>query len=129
MLCVDYKILAKAIANRVKPLFQKIIHPNQTGFVAGRKIQHNIRYISDTITLAKQKKIEGFLLSLDFEKAFNRVEYRSLLGAMKHFNFGPKMLQWVEMLYSDFRIYNTNNGYSSEPFTPTRGLFPRESLQ
>ena len=27
------------------------------------------------------------------------------------------------MLYSDFKIYNTNNGYSSEPFTPTRGLF------
>ena len=91
LLGIDYKLLAKAIANRIKPLLQNIIHPDQTGFVASRKIQHNIRHICDTITLAKQKKIEGFLLSLDFEKAFDRVEYRSLLGAMKHFNFGPKM--------------------------------------
>ena len=39
---VSYKILAKLLANRIKPLLSKLISPNQGGFVAGRHILDNV---------------------------------------------------------------------------------------
>ena len=33
------------------------------------------------------------------------------------------MIKWVKILYNDFKLYNVNNGFSANPFCPTRGLF------
>ncbi len=49
MLNVDYKILAKLLANRVKKILHKIIGEEQRGFVPGRFIGENIRCIIDII--------------------------------------------------------------------------------
>ena len=58
LLICDYKIAAKAIANRFQNVLPKIINSDQTGFLKGRYIGENIR----------------LLLFLDFEKAFDTVE-------------------------------------------------------
>ena len=42
LLCCDYKIIASAIAARIKKVITKIIHPDQTGFIKGRQITDNI---------------------------------------------------------------------------------------
>ena len=38
LLNVDYKVAAKVIANRIKPVLQSIINSSQTGFMKGRYI-------------------------------------------------------------------------------------------
>ena len=49
LLNIDYKIATKAIANRLKKIINKIISPNQTGFIKGRYIGENIRLIQEVI--------------------------------------------------------------------------------
>ncbi|KAL5721690.1 hypothetical protein ACHQM5_005303 [Ranunculus cassubicifolius] len=39
---VSFRILSKVLANRIKPLLEKFISPNQSAFVKGRLIQDNI---------------------------------------------------------------------------------------
>ena len=39
---LDYKVLTKCMANRIKPVLQKLIHPDQTGFITGRMLGENI---------------------------------------------------------------------------------------
>ena len=51
----DYKILAKAIDNRIRLTIPNIIHCDQTGFVKGRKICHNVRKSLDIIEWTKQE--------------------------------------------------------------------------
>ena len=72
---------------------------------------------------ASLKKLPAVVISVDFEKAFDRVEYRALFKIMEWYNFGPNFIQYVRTLFTDFRIVTVNNGYSSQPFKPTWGLF------
>ena len=66
----DYKIAAKSIANRIQATLPKLIDNDQTGFIKGRIIGENIRFIDSIIYYTANKNIPGLILLLDFEKAF-----------------------------------------------------------
>ena len=72
---VDYNILPKTLALRTEEIIPKTIHANQSGFVKGRYIGENIRLIQDIMTKLKDTKQSGLLLSFDFEKAFDSIEW------------------------------------------------------
>jgi hypothetical protein len=50
----SYKILSKLLANRIKPLLEKLISPNQGGFVKGRHILDNVILVQETIHSSHQ---------------------------------------------------------------------------
>ncbi len=74
LLNTDYKIIAKSLANRIKPHLPTLIHPDQTGFIKDRYIGENCRLIGDILYLAHTKQISGFLVLVDFQKAYDSVE-------------------------------------------------------
>ena len=74
LLNCDYKIIAKILAERLKKVLPKIIHPDQKGFVKGRNINEANRMIQDIIKYLDDEDAEGMILFLDQQKAFERVE-------------------------------------------------------
>ena len=48
LLNCDYKIAAKALANRLKKLLLKLVNSDQTGFMKGRFIGENTRLITES---------------------------------------------------------------------------------
>ena len=64
----------------------------------------------------------GLILSLDFEKAFDRVEMVALVGTLKYFNFGEYFINGILLLYKDFETCPYNMGYTSIWFKPSCGL-------
>ena len=66
-----------------------------------RNISHNIRNTLDLMNYAEQNNIEAVIISLDFEKAFDRVELKSLIGTLRYFNFGENFMRWTKLLYQD----------------------------
>ena len=86
LLNCDYKIGAKAIANRFKQVIPNIINYDQTGFLKGRFIGENIRLIDGIIKYTTAKNIPGLLLFLDFEKAFDTVEWSFLQKTLQYYN-------------------------------------------
>ena len=56
---VDYKIISKTIANRLKVVLPKLIHHNQVGFITGRNIAENLRAISDIFDYTKDFNVPG----------------------------------------------------------------------
>ncbi len=122
LLNCDYKIIAKLLALRLKNILMKLIHSDQTGFLKNRFIGENIRKTLDLIEYTEQEDIPALLISIDFEKCFDRVEWQAVKGALKYFNFGEKFIRWIHILYQNIESCTTNNGYSSDWFRPTRGL-------
>ena len=70
---VVYILASSVIADRVKQTLQDLIHKNQKGFMAGRFIGEIIRFICDVLFVTKHQNIPGLILSIDFEKAFDKV--------------------------------------------------------
>ena len=55
-------------------MLPKILDNDQTGFLKNRFIGENIRLINDIIDFTENKNLEGLLIFLDFEKAFDTIE-------------------------------------------------------
>ena len=86
LLNCDYKIAAKAIASRIKNVLPTIINFDQTGFLKGRSIGENVRLIDSIINFTNIRDIQGLLLFVDFEKAFDS-QNSSVLQLWTFINF------------------------------------------
>jgi len=75
------------LANRIKPFLQKLVSHDQTGFTKNRFIGENIRLIDGVIKYTAAKNIPGLLLFLDFEKAFDTLEWPFIQRTLQHFGF------------------------------------------
>ena len=94
--------MSKVIAARIKKVLPSI-HHNQTGYVKDRFIGEAIRSIFDIMDFTAKENIPGLLLFIDFQKAFDSVEFELLIESLKKFNFGRDFLQWVKTFYNNIQ--------------------------
>ena len=111
-----------AIANRIKTVIPKLINNDQTGFLKGRFIGENIRLIDSIIKYASENNIPGLLLFLDFEKAFDSLEWSFIERTLQYFGFGPSFTRWVKTFYKKIESCVLNNGWSSNFIELQRGV-------
>ena len=120
LLNTDYKIATKSIAKRLEKVLPLLIGSNQTGYIKGRFIGENIRLISDII--AQHENDQGMIFFLDFEKAFDSLEWDYLFRVLEEMNFGPSFRNWVHTFYHNISSYIVNNGNTSEFIPLKRGV-------
>ena len=99
-----------------------MVHTDQVGYIKGRYIGENIRKIEDIINYTSLKNVPGSLALIDFQKAFDAVEWPCLFQTLKRFNFGEYFISWIRLLYTNISSCVSNNGYISNYFTLTRGI-------
>ena len=121
LLNTDHKIYAKALALRLKNVLNYLITPDQTGYMARRFIGLNLRKIIDIIQYIEEEKIPALLISVDFEKCFDSIEFQAIAGMLEIFNFGPKFINMIFTLYNNFRTV-LSNGNLSQAIYPQCGL-------
>lgn len=122
LLAVDYKILAKALTLRLGRVIGSVIHSDQTCGVPGRTGSLNLALIRDCVCWAEQRNLPLALLSIDQEKAFDRVSHRFLAAVLEQLNFGPGFRAWVRLLYEGAVSRVGVNGCLSEPVRQLGGV-------
>ena len=122
VLCTCYKLIEKVLANRIKPLLEKLIHEDQKGFMKGRRISGNIRCILDIMFELERHKQEGLVISIDFCKCFDKIEKVAITGALTYFNFGQGIHKWIDILYTNSTSKVINNGLFSPPISIERSV-------
>lgn len=78
LLNVDYKIMAKCIAIRLKLVLTKIISENQCEFINGQYIGDNIRSLLEVIDLTEEENLSCIIVSINFEKAVDTISWKFL---------------------------------------------------
>ena len=73
-------------------------------------------------TKVKKLRIPGLLFFIDFEKAFDSLEWDFLEKCLEKFNFGPDFRRWVNIFYNDVQSCVINNGLCSRYFNIERGV-------
>ena len=94
----DAKLLSKALAERLKLAIPSIIKNDQTAYVKNRFLGGSVRLISDILEFTQELKIEGYIMTIDIEKAFDSVDHTFLFAISKKFNFHPKFINWIKVL-------------------------------
>lgn len=122
LLCTDYKLLSKALANRLVKVMEQIVLPDQTYCVPGRLISDNIVLIRDLLEIAKLFGLKMGIISIDQEKAFDRVEHEYLWQTMMAFGFTSGFINKIKTLYFDVQSVLKVNGVLSTPFQVQRGI-------
>ena len=122
LLNVDCKIAIKAIAKRIEASLPKLINSDQTDFTKGRYIGENIRLIIDIMEYTTTHNIPGILVSLDFRKAFDSLEWPFIMRTLGVFNFGTSIQKWVCTFYTNIESAALNNGFLTNWFRPSRGI-------
>ena len=122
LLNTDYKIIEKAIANKMVPALEHLIHRDQRGFMKNRRISVNIRKMLDIMHLAEKEDLEAVILSLDFVKCFDKCSFSILHGSLEFFKFGNIVKEWTKILYKDFTVKIQNNGHFSRDIRILKGV-------
>ena len=107
-------------ATCIKQTLYTIIHTDQRGFVPRRYIGENIIEILSIIDKLEIEDKPGLLISIDFDKAFDMIEWSFIQKAFTFFNFPDYLTKWIRILYTNINSRIINNGYMSEGFNLTR---------
>ncbi len=119
---VDYKILTKTLANRLKSVMPEIVHEDQNGFIKDRGAHFVIRTISDIIEYTDAKQLPGILVSLDYSKAFDSISKEYMIEAFKIFGFGSNFVRWLEIVNNQSVSCINYCGWLSSWFQLERGI-------
>jgi hypothetical protein len=90
LLNVSFKIFTKVATNRISKIADKVIRPTQTAFMPGRHILKGVVILYETIHELHRKKMDGVLLKIDFEKAYDKVKWSFLQQTLRMKGFDPK---------------------------------------
>ena len=128
LLNVDYKICSKSITRRLSKVLDSIVDSDQTCSIPGRSISSNLVMLRDTLDYIEQTNETGILVSLDQEKAFDRVNRSFLMDLLKRFGFGPDFCHWIETFYFGANMRIILNGWLTDPIILHRGVRQGDSL-
>ena len=95
---VLYKLVAKVLANRLKPLLPKLISEKWSAFMSEQLITDNILITHETLHYLRSKrtgKMGNMALKLDMSKAYDRVEWVFLEKIMLRMGFSPR---WIFLI-------------------------------
>lgn len=85
-----YKIIAIVMANQLKRVISMVVDEVQTSFVEGRNILDGPVIINKICYCAKNTKMKMFLFKVDFDKAFDFVNWHFLDSLMAQIGFGHR---------------------------------------
>ncbi|CAM2110714.1 unnamed protein product [Caretta caretta] len=122
LLSTDYKVVAKAISLRLGSMLADVICPDQSYTVPGRTIFDNLYLVRDFLELRCRDSLSFVLLSLDQEKAFDRVDHGYLLNTLRVFGFGPQFVSFLQVLYASAECLVRLNWTLTEPVSFGRGV-------
>ena len=124
LLNVDFKILTKLFALRLKLILPDIIHPGQRGFVHGCRIDEGVLDIYALLDLVEHDDIDGLLCTIDIAKAkaFDSVDWEFVKYALRLYGFPEFFLKWFDILCSERIVRIMNNGQWLDPINVYKGL-------
>ncbi|XP_028549943.1 uncharacterized protein LOC114579456 [Dendrobium catenatum] len=120
---VVYKIIAKVIAVRLKPVMNIIVKDNQAGFLKSRVSTDNILLASDILYHSGKKgKGKFFCAKLDIKKAFDSVSREFLITRLIQKDFPSRFVSWVKACICDVNFSVLLSGALEGYFPSAAGL-------
>ena len=111
-----YKIIAKMLAERVKLVVGKLVGEVQNAFIKGRYILDGVLIANETVGCIKKNKKKCLMFKVDFEKAYDSLNWKYLLDMLRLMGFGGKWCKWIEECLKSATVSVLVNGSPTKEF-------------
>ncbi len=116
------KLLSKVLAARLQRCVQSLINPLQSAFIKGRHILDNLFCAHFLVHHLQSTKTPAVVLKLDFERAFDHVNWHFLKDIFLARGFGDRWIGWIDGLLSSASTAVLLNRVPGNFFSCERGL-------
>jgi hypothetical protein len=117
-----YKLLSKLLAGRLKQVLGKIISKVQSAFIPDRQILDGVLVVNELIDLAKRRKDNCLFFKVDFERAYDTVNWQFLDYMMGRMGFADGWRRWIKACVFNSSMSVLVNGSPTTDFNVGKGL-------
>jgi hypothetical protein len=117
-----YKILSKVLANRLRSIMQSVISDSQSAFIKGRQILDGILVANEVVDETRKCNKELLLFKVDFEKAYDSIDWAYLDEVMILMGFPTLWRKWIKECIGTSSAFVLVNGSPTAEFQLERGL-------
>ena len=124
------KIFNSILAERLQDVIEKekLVGPEQFGFVRGRRIETPIAEAIGALEDAKISSTPIFMAGLDIAKAYDTVDFQALEAGLKDMNLGRRFIQYIRELYRNRKATILTGYGETKPFKIERGISQGDPL-
>ena len=106
------KLISKSRANQLQDVMPNLVSENQSAYVKNRFISEGGKLISDILEITDSLQIDGLLITIDIEKAFDSVNHFFFISVLKRCGFGDGFIKWIKALLNPL-LCNFTNTYDT----------------
>lgn len=129
LLNCSYKIFTKVLTNRINRVADRIISSKQSAFIKRRYILESVVTAHEISHSVHQLGDQDVVLNLDYEKAYDKVNWEFLLEVLEKRGFGPKWMMWVKIILYNGSVGISVNNVEGKFFKKTgKGLRQKDPL-
>ncbi|XP_022032949.1 uncharacterized protein LOC110934063 [Helianthus annuus] len=116
------KVVSKILANRLKKVLGSGISDSQSAFLGGRLILDGPLVINEVHAWLKRSGKKAFLFKIDFEKAYDIINWKFVVDMFSYMGFGERWCKWIWGVLSSARASVLVNGASTFEFKWEKGM-------
>lgn len=117
-----YKVIANRLAERIKVVLNSIISPCHSAFVPGRQMLDGVVVANEVVDFAWKEGRNCIHFKVDFEEAYDNVDWNFLRYMLNRMGFGNKWKRWMELLVFSSNMSVLVNGSPTKEFEVSKGL-------
>ena len=125
---IPAKVANRMILNRIRPVVDPLLRPNQNGFRPGRSTVAHILALRRLIEGVKEFNLAAVLVFVDFKKAFDSIHRGRMFKILKAYGIPEKLVKIIELMYSDTRARVLTPDGETEFFNIVAGVLQGDTL-
>ncbi|XP_071713621.1 uncharacterized protein [Rutidosis leptorrhynchoides] len=107
---------------RIRKVVPRLVGMEQSAFLGGRYILDGALVANEVVKDLRRNKNHGLIFKVDFEKAFDSLNWDYLLEVMKCMGFDSKWCKWISSCLKSATISILINGSPTSEFNLKRGV-------
>ncbi|KAJ0877963.1 putative RNA-directed DNA polymerase [Helianthus annuus] len=116
------KVVSKVLANRLKKVIGSVVSESQSAFLEGNFILDGPLMVNEIHRWGEKCKKKGFFFKIDFEKAYDNVNWNFLIDSMSKRGFPDRWCHWIKGILKSARSSVLVNGSPTFEFQCFKGL-------